>query len=411
MSARYLEQAGKSKELIETLSNASVVIGRLGDSTKALETAQRTVDLSISQGDKLLEAISRRRLALAYLSQSRYDEALPVAEVALEMFREAGDFIGEIHALNLVAIIKSRHGRLEEAEADYLRALKITETIGHDTGINFLVKNLSRFYFWRLGESAKPLALIQEFKSRATLVGNESLVKLLQEDEIYVLYHSGQYVQAVDLAETILPGYEKLRDKAKKGELLGLLGVLSAELGKFKQAHKYLEQAVESCASIKGEISEVVVPINIAQVALVEREESILQGVLESVTQGVIYARGHNLIERLGWALWMEARIHLVMIGKDLSHAAAAIKCTKEAMKLTQIEYPDMVMPELCLYLHGCALRVNGKEQEADDYLRKAYERVMMVAGNFTNEDYRRSYLENVRDNREILATYQERFG
>ncbi len=40
---------------------------------------------------------------------------------------------------------------------------------------------------------------------------------------------------------------------------------------------------------------------------------------------------------------------------------------------------------------------------ETDDYLRQAYERVMLVAGNTKDDDLRQSYLENVSENREIL--------
>jgi hypothetical protein len=68
-------------------------------------------------------------------------------------------------------------------------------------------------------------------------------------------------------------------------------------------------------------------------------------------------------------------------------------------------------MPEQVKFLHSRALRVNGREDEADDYLRQAYERMMMVAEKIEDEDLRRSYLENVRDNRELQAAYQERFG
>jgi DNA-binding SARP family transcriptional activator len=41
--------------------------------------------------------------------------------------------------------------------------------------------------------------------------------------------------------------------------------------------------------------------------------------------------------------------------------------------------------------------------------LRQAYERVMLVAGNIQDDDLRRSYLENVRENREILKAAKAR--
>jgi hypothetical protein len=80
-------------------------------------------------------------------------------------------------------------------------------------------------------------------------------------------------------------------------------------------------------------------------------------------------------------------------------------------MECYELEPSIWIMPEQIHFQHSRALRVNGQEEEADETLRKAFERLMMVVGNISNEDLRRSYLENVRDNREIQVMYQERFG
>ena len=113
----------------------------------------------------------------------------------------------------------------------------------------------------------------------------------------------------------------------------------------------------------------------------------------------------------IGDALYIKSQLHLALLSEDHSHAMLALECTNEALKCFELDLPGWVMPEQIHFHHSRALRVNGKEAEADDYLRQAYERMMMVAGNIKDEDLRRSYLENVRDNREIQATYQEKFG
>ncbi len=60
---------------------------------------------------------------------------------------------------------------------------------------------------------------------------------------------------------------------------------------------------------------------------------------------------------------------------------------------------------------HARALRANGREAEADETLKQAYDYVMRVADNLQDESLRRSWLENVRDNREIVAEWQQRMG
>jgi hypothetical protein len=60
--------------------------------------------------------------------------------------------------------------------------------------------------------------------------------------------------------------------------------------------------------------------------------------------------------------------------------------------------------PEGVFLAHSRALRAAGREAESDDYLRRAHERVMLVASKTQDETLRRGWLENVRVNREILA-------
>jgi predicted ATPase len=408
-SAACLRQAGLKGETAESLGSLSLEFGFLGDSPAALEAAQEALDLSKEVGDKLLEATTTRKLAIAYLSNYQYAEALPIAEAALQMFREVGDISGETHALNVLGIIKQGLEFLEEAEADYIEALRIAESISQDVVITWVAKNLGYLYA-RMGQHEKSLGLIEVQLDEARLSNNKSLAILLQAEKMDSLYLLGKYEQALNLAETILPDYEKLVDKGLQARALSFRGILCAELGKFERAHQYLENAIERCSGIKGPNTELVVPVDYAQAAVVEGESSTLQVGLERVKGAVIYAREHhNLTSPLGQALWIEACIHLALLEENSSQAESALECTEEALKAFEIE--QQVMPEQIHFQHSRALRVNGLEEEADKYLREAFERVMMVAGNINDEDLRRSYLENVRGNREIQAAYQERFG
>ena len=67
------------------------------------------------------------------------------------------------------------------------------------------------------------------------------------------------------------------------------------------------------------------------------------------------------------------------------------------------------VGPENVWLVHSRALRAAGREAESDDYLRRAYERVMLIAGKTQDEALRQGWLENVRINREILADWAAR--
>ena len=62
---------------------------------------------------------------------------------------------------------------------------------------------------------------------------------------------------------------------------------------------------------------------------------------------------------------------------------------------------------EQFFFTHYRALLANGQQADAEDYLRRSYERVLQVAEQTDDAELRRSWLEDVRVNREVIAEWQ----
>lgn len=67
--------------------------------------------------------------------------------------------------------------------------------------------------------------------------------------------------------------------------------------------------------------------------------------------------------------------------------------------------------PEQILYTHARALRLNNQIDAADQYLQRAYERLCCVHNSLNNPEYRRTWLEDVRPNRQLVADAQTYLG
>jgi predicted ATPase len=410
-SAHRLEQAGRIREMAESLSYLSLVLGYLGDTSAGLETAHKALKLSMAEGDKLLEATTTRRIAIAYMAQYQYDEALPSAEAALQMFREVGYLVGELHALNVLGLIKRELGMFEESEQDLLEALNIAESIGSDIGVRYSCYSIEFLYNWYLGEFEKSRIVIEDQLEKALEGGDEFLSIYLKGSIAWQNFYVGMYEEALNLSEAIFPAYEKLMDEGIQADLLSFMGLNCAEMGNFELAHQYLDAAVERSSGIDDPLALGFVRINFAKVYALESERHLLLEGIERADQEVLLYRERNSKESLGGALCTKARLHLAMLEEDAAQAKEALACTEEALKLFEIAPHYSYFPEGNLFLHSRALRANGREEEADEYLRQAYARVMMVAGKFSNKDFRQSYLENIHDNRAIQEEYQARFG
>ncbi|MGW8144743.1 MAG: protein kinase domain-containing protein [Anaerolineales bacterium] len=409
-SADQLQKAGLIGESAESLSFLSVTLGFLGDHSAALEAAQEAVVLSKKTGDRLLEALSTRRLAIAFLNEHQNSLALPLAESALKMFKEIGDIPNEVHALNVLAILKNRMGQVEQAEADFLEGMKIAGAINNDVGILWLVGNLGSVYNWNMGEYSKYLSLIEDQENKARQNENESLILYLQAQELTQLMKLGRYDTAYAVLEAILPSINDVNEISQGWALRGM-ALLCAELDKDKLAYMYLDQAEKLCERTQNPFERASLEIVAAYIILVLGERSKLPMGVEKINSQTPFLRQRGFKFDLGDAMYIKGRLHLELFEQDRSQAGVALECIQEALECYQIESNWIIMPEQVHFQHSRALWANGLEQEADKALQKAYGRMRMVAGNIKDDELRRSYLENVRDNRELQAAYHERFG
>jgi hypothetical protein len=103
------------------------------------------------------------------------------------------------------------------------------------------------------------------------------------------------------------------------------------------------------------------------------------------------------------FAYCVKAGIHLALLSEDTSHANKALAAIEEALKIFKGYPVGWGTFELLFYTASQAYRANGLLEEADTYLHKAYERVLLIAGKIQDDDLQKSFLENVAENRAIL--------
>ncbi|MFI6742504.1 BTAD domain-containing putative transcriptional regulator [Nonomuraea sp. NPDC050451] len=106
---------------------------RLGRDDEAVEHFERAVELHRDLGEPVLRAHVHLGLTVA-LSRTRPAEALSHTLHALELFRQAGDVVGEARALNNAGWLRTRLGEYDEALADCRRAQRLLADLGYAQG-------------------------------------------------------------------------------------------------------------------------------------------------------------------------------------------------------------------------------------------------------------------------------------
>jgi tetratricopeptide (TPR) repeat protein len=179
-------------------------------------------------------------------------------------------------------------------------------------------------------------------------------------------------------------------------------GSIGAGLGHFERARRDLEESLVLAEKTSDRYLLSWPLVALANLALYESTEgSLRQGLGQA---GLALEVAQEVREELQWteALDAKARLHLALGQPEEAHEASS-----QAMKLLA-SHPWLPKPQNHLYTHALALRALGREAEADDHLRRAYERVMFVADKFADDALRQGWLQNVRVHREILGQWEE---
>ena len=170
---------------------------------------------------------------------------------------------------------------------------------------------------------------------------------------------------------------------------------------RWEQAYRQLETLLERAERKESNVETALVLMTWAYANVLEGNKTARSSGLERMKRAVALFRDTDLVSELAESLALAAWLHL-----SLGQVDAALDCSTKAVQLI----PQLpIEPESVLFAHSRALQAAGHQAEAGDHLRRAYERVMLVAGKTQDEVLRRGWLENVWVNREILADWAAR--
>jgi hypothetical protein len=180
------------------------------------------------------------------------------------------------------------------------------------------------------------------------------------------------------------------------------MGELQALAGDCQRAMETLRLVAETARETRDETNLVDALGLQGFCALLEGRPETMRWGSEQIRQGLELIPDSNSIGR-SYGYGIAACLHLALAEID-----EALDFSSKGVQLME-SIPWPWRPERTLFIHSRVLQAMGRHEEADEYLRQAYEWVMLVAGKTSDEDLRRSWLENVQVNRDILAACAER--
>jgi adenylate cyclase len=344
-------------------------------------------------------ALALNGLGMVFMNLGEYAAARECNEWALELQRTHKDRLGEANSLNYLGLISRELGDLTDSLAYHRQALALRQAIGDR---------------WGEGGSLFNLGL-----------GNHELGDYSQAED--------RYRQAIEIQHTI-------GDRWGEANTLNSYGVLRQDLGDLAKAQSLLEQALDLSRAIGDRWGEVATLLNLGAISRdlgdFAQAESLSKSTLELARELT-----HRWLE--GYALNYMGTLYLAMgaaqAARDCAMAALAIRRELEQQPLQADDLALLAIAHLELGERDMALRrahealatlaeceaegpdapqrdyfycyqvlvAAGRPEEALQALQAGYELVMARAEKIIAPALRQSFLENVAQNREIIAAWQ----
>jgi class 3 adenylate cyclase/tetratricopeptide (TPR) repeat protein len=198
----------------------------------------RTLALPIYEelGDLVGQATVLNNIGVSVYYEGKYEEALDLYRRSRIAREKAGDVVGAATETNNIAEIMSDQGRLDEAEREFRDALRVWRAARYSVGVALATSNIGRAAA-RGGRFDEAKALLEEALGGFRAIGAASFVAETEARlaEMYVL--SGDHAAAIPLVDAILSRGSELQGMVElKSMLHRVRGYALAQRGEFDAA-------------------------------------------------------------------------------------------------------------------------------------------------------------------------------
>jgi hypothetical protein len=396
------QEEGLVAKAASCLHYLSLTLSALDEHLVALETAERSVALSREAGDPRQEATGLRRMALAHMGLQQHAEALPLTQQALILHRELGDRGEEGNDLNALGTIRAWLQDQEVSERYLRESLELAITIGSSATARAAAGNLTELHYLPRGDYEFLLAFAESMIEELRGYEDPLLLAYCESWKMLAWRFLGEYQRALECLNAIVADTEEIASAWEQISLHWNLGYVLAESGDFAGARQKIGIGLENAKQMGLEVLENFMQYPTALVSLLEGNRDRMQADLDQLLSSLAAIRETK--NQADIASWLDLASRLSLA---LRQSERALVYSAEAVQLLG-SAPNALEPEVTFFTHARALFGAGREEEAIEYLQRAFDRVMLVAEKTQNETWRQSWLEK-RTNREIMDLYRRK--
>jgi class 3 adenylate cyclase/tetratricopeptide (TPR) repeat protein len=390
MLDRALSVAPAGEEQAELLCLGEEVAAATGDTAGQLELIDQLETLAGKLGDPALKAETDYRRANCCLGIGLLSEAKEVGQRALDSFLALDDVtrIDDVHSLL---------GRVAQLWGDYPTAREHYEAalpLHRATGDRFHeAQTLDRLGLVEVDLDDFCLALdyFDQAMEIADELGSRAMKVSILSHRATALRWLGRYEEAEEIAAAALDLARRSGSKRARSTAEMTLGVVQAAAGKRSEARETLASALE-VASVIGR-RELEAGIWLAMSEISDGDEA-----LEHVGRATDIATETGLVH-----VWILAQTRAAQVALEAGDLTAADQLSAAAIERFEKHGSIQGPEEVVLYVRSRVLQATGSNGDAARFLEAAKEELRVKANRIPDSEWRRTFLEEVHPNPEIL--------
>jgi tetratricopeptide (TPR) repeat protein len=371
---------------------------RVGMYQQAILEGQRALGFASAANDKSKVAGAMLLVGEASAFLGQKDEPLQYFSEALSYYEESGDRVGLANATRLIAQVYLKHNDFSNALDKANRALSLFEEIGDRIGASETLRYLGDICCAQ-GKYLKGLDYYEQVLKIRRDIGNRSREGGALGDIGDVYLFLGQYEKSLDLHR------QALAIDTEVGYRLGQvwdhhdLGVIQFNLGNVPQACEELNQALRHARDINAPDMIVLNNNDLSTVLRNIGGNENLESALRTASEASKIGEEYSLVFGR-----ITGESNVAMAHRALGNSREALYHSEKAIKLLGSSGPTEVNEEEILFNHYLVLLDHRKLIKANNYLKKAHDKMMSKADRIEDSTIRKTFLTRVAVNRSITS-------
>jgi tetratricopeptide (TPR) repeat protein len=420
----------------------------VADPAKAQSVFEQALHVCQETGNRRDEGQAQRDLGFALQAQGKLDQAMPHLEQSLQICRATGDRRNEGWALLALGRIRFVQGHFTKGEAYCEQALAMFHKVRDPPGRRQTLFALT-VGARDQGQPEKALAYLEQALQRSRREGNGEAEGHFLGEIGFFLQQEGDYGKAQDYLEQALYVKRETKDRWAEAQGLWYLALLFFCVGDYDRAQALSEEGLDIAHHDGFPIRECQCLATLSLISHYRGDDETTQQYGQQALRSAQEARNVGF-QGLAWRIlgdaavglghWDEAtkvytrslemwqpleRIYgrrrinqdratelqarLARVALAQSDAALAMRHVEAILGyLKDNPVLHWAFEPLCVYLTCYRVLQANRDPRAEEILNASYHLIQERADKIDDEALRLSYLENVAENREIIALWEE---